>query len=201
MLRSLAVKAFERLDAAARRAQLLDLGVRLFSERPYDDFSMDDVAEMAGVSKGLIYHYFPTKRAFYMEALRAAVAEMTRLTEPAPGQSAEEALHSGLDAYLVYVQEHALAYRAILRGGIGSDPDVAAIADGFREVVYTRILAFSGVEDPPPALRIALRGWIGLVEAASLEWGTNDELGREDLIELLTAQLDHLTREAARLGG
>jgi AcrR family transcriptional regulator len=193
------VKAFERLDAAARRAQLLELGVRLFSERPYDDFSMDDVAELAGVSKGLIYHYFPTKRAFYMEALRAAVAEMTRLIEPAPNQSPAEALRGGLDAYLRYVQEHAAAYRAVLRGGIGSDPEVAAIADGFREVVYQRILATTGQPEPSPALRVALRGWIGLVEAASLEWGVSNDPERESLISLLTESLRHLTHEAARI--
>lgn len=184
--------AFVRLSPDSRRAQLLELGIRLFSERPYDDFSMDDVAAEAGVSKGLLYHYFPSKRHFYMSALRAAVAQMTRLTEPDRSLPVEEQLRIGLDIYLAYVEEHAAAYRAILRGGIGSDPEVAAITEEFRQVTVRRLLRAIGVPHPRPRVRTAIRGWIGLVEAASLDWLDRGDVTRAELVEMLFAALPAL---------
>lgn len=181
--------AYVRLSPDSRKAQLLELGIRLFSERPYDDFSMDDVAAEAGVSKGLLYHYFPSKRHFYMSALRKAVADMTTLTEPDRGLPVEEQLRRGLDVYLAYVEEHAAAYRAVLRGGIGSDPEVAAITEEFRSVTLRRLLRAIGASHPGPKVRVAIRGWIGLVEAASLDWLERRDLTRIELVEMLDAAL------------
>ena len=78
------MRAYARLSHDERRQQLLEVGLRLFTERPYDDFSMEEAAETAGVSKGLLYHYFPTKRDYYMSVIRAATDEMLRLTEATP---------------------------------------------------------------------------------------------------------------------
>src|SRR5438105_8048215 len=114
------MRAYARLAPDERRAQLLALGIGLFSHRSYDDFSMDDVAEQAGVSKGLLYHYFPTKREFYIASLRAAASEMLELTDPPRGVPLPEQLRHGVDAYLRYAQDHAAAYRAVLRGGLGT---------------------------------------------------------------------------------
>ena len=65
-----------RLDVDARRRQLLALGTALFGSRPYDEVSIDEVARTAGISKGLLYHYFPTKRDFYVATVREAAAEL-----------------------------------------------------------------------------------------------------------------------------
>ena len=182
------MKVRARLRPDARRAQLLELGGRLFSERAYDEFSMDDIAAEAGVSKGLLYHYFPTKRAFYMAALREATAEMLELIEPEPGLSPDEALRRGLAGYLGYVREHAGAYRAVLRGGIGADPEVLGIADAFREAAAGLILAATGAP-ARPSTRLAVRGWIGFVEAVSLDWIERPEPSLDRLIEMLTGAL------------
>src|SRR3954452_15993907 len=71
-----------RLPVDERRTQLLDLGIRLFSEQPYEDLSIDQLAEAAGISKGLLYHYFQNKRGFYVEVVRAASMQLRALTEP-----------------------------------------------------------------------------------------------------------------------
>ncbi len=189
------MKARSRLSPDERRAQLLELGIRHFTERSYEDFSMEELAAVAGVSKALVYHYFPTKREFYMEALRSAVAEMLELTEPPPGLEGQAALEAGLDAYLAYVEEHAAAYLAVLRGGIGADPEVNAIADGFRQAIYERILARMGAAGPAPAMRITVRGWVGFVEAASLDWLEHRDVARQELVDLLSAALARLLAE------
>src|SRR5947207_8992105 len=73
-----------RLQIDERRAQLLALGIELFSTHSYDDISIDDVADAAGISKGLLYHYFQGKREFYVEVIREASLQLRRLTEPDP---------------------------------------------------------------------------------------------------------------------
>jgi AcrR family transcriptional regulator len=181
--------AYVRLKPDDRRAQLLALAIPMFNERPYDDFSMDDLARAANVSKGLLYHYFPSKRALYLEGLRAAAAEMIAIGESDPGLPQAERLEIAVDAYLTYVREHAAAYRALLRGGIGTDPEVAAVVEEVREAIRDRVLAGFGVEQPRPRLRMAVTGWVGLVEAASLEWLARPAMSQEELLRILTAAL------------
>ena len=181
--------AYIRLSPDDRRAQLLELAIRMFTERPYDDFSMDELAGAAGVSKGLLYHYFPSKRALYLESLRAAAAEMMRLTRADPGLPAARQLETAVDAYLTYVREHAAGYRALLRGGIGTDPGVAAVAEEVRQAIRDRVLAGFGIDEPRPRLRLAVTGWVGLVEAASLDWLERADVSQEELVRLLTGAL------------
>src|SRR6185503_20426450 len=69
-----------RLEVDARRAQLLEVGRELFTTRCYDDLSIDEIAQAAGISKGLLYHYFPGKRVYYVESLREAAEELLRQT-------------------------------------------------------------------------------------------------------------------------
>src|SRR5580693_2928558 len=54
-----------RLSPDDRRAELLALGAAVFGQRPYDEVRIDEIAERAGVSRALMYHYFPDKRAFF----------------------------------------------------------------------------------------------------------------------------------------
>lgn len=188
-----------RLPPAERRAQLLELGVELFSARPYDDFSLDELAARAGVSKGLLYHYWPTKKDLYVAALREATGQMLALVEPPAGLASEEALRAGLDAYLAYVEDHAGAYRAVLRGGIGSDPDVLGVADDFRRAIHDRVLEAGGLGGAPALVRTAVRAWIGMVEAASLELIEEPgRLRRSELVELLARALPAVLAAAAR---
>lgn len=189
------MKAYARLTPATRRAQLLDVGRSVFLERPYDELSMDELAVLSGVSKGLLYHYFPTKREFYMAVLNSAVDEMIEIVQPREGLAPAEQLRLALDGYLRYVDEHALSYQAVLRGGIGGDPDVVAIADRFRNAAYELIL--SQAPDVTPLLSFAIRGWIGFVEAVSLEWLRTRRPARSEFVSLL---IDTLT-DALRVWG
>jgi AcrR family transcriptional regulator len=180
-----------RLSTDARREQLVALGVEIFSERPFDDVSIDDIAAAAGISKGLLYHYFPSKRDFYVAVVRHSADEMQAITETDPALEPLERLADGLDRYLEYVATHARGFATVLRAGIGSDPEVAAIVEGVRAAMAHRILedVSDGGASPPAALRIAVRGWVGFAEAASLEWLERGELSREELRELLIRTL------------
>ena len=179
-----------RLSTDARREQLVALGVEMFSERPFDEVSIDDIAASAGISKGLLYHYFPSKRDFYVAGVRHSADEMQSVTETDPDLAPLERLSAGLDRYLEYVDTHARGYSTVLRAGIGSDREVAAIVEDVRSAMANRILDdFPGDAPPPPGIRIAVRGWIGFAEAASLEWLERRELSRDELRDLLIQAL------------
>src|SRR3954467_4653763 len=106
--------AYSRLQTDERRQQLLDAGARVFTERSYDDAAMAEVARAAGISKGLLYHYFPSKRDLFVATLEAAAAELRELTQPDPSLPIGEQLVAAVDAYLGWIEQHADSYAKLL---------------------------------------------------------------------------------------
>lgn len=188
-----------RLQTDERRTQLLELGQRVFSTRPYDEIAMDEVAEMAGVSKGLLYHYFSSKREFFVETIRAASLHLRSLTEPditlAPGAR----LRAAIDAHLDYVREHGTIYATIYRSGSSIAPEVQDILDEHRGIVMQWLLFNLGESKPKPLLRSALRAWIATVEGLSLDWIDHPELEQAALRELLVATYGALLKRSEAL--
>jgi AcrR family transcriptional regulator len=181
-----------RLDVDERRKQLVALGTQLFSSRTYDDVSIDEVARTAGISKGLLYHYFPTKRDFYVATVKQAAQELLERTATPDGMDPLDRLRAGLDVYLDYVVKHGKPYASLLRGGVGSDAEVAAIVDETRAAFCARLLegAPFDVTHGGSLLRIVLRGWIGFVEAATIEWiDVRRHVKKEKLRDLLIETL------------
>jgi AcrR family transcriptional regulator len=176
-----------RLHLDKRRAQLLELGIDLFSRHAYEDISIDDVAEAAGISKGLLYHYFDSKREFYVETVRSASKRLQLLTVPDPGLPPAAALRAAVDAHLRYIQEHGPVYSAVYRSGVAIAPEVHDILQEHREVIVRYFLNALGVGKARPVLRTALRAWIAMVEGASLDWIADPSVSRDDLRELLVA--------------
>jgi AcrR family transcriptional regulator len=176
-------------EQPGRREELLDVGLRMFSSRSFDELSMDEVAAEAGVAKGLLYYYFGSKRGLYVATLRAAAAELREQWDSDPALSAAERLADGLDAYLAHAEERAEGYRTLLAGGIGTDPEVRAILAEERGLVVRRIVESLGEREPRPALRTSLHGWLSFMEGATLDWLDARDLERGQLRELLLAAL------------
>jgi len=178
------------METDERRAQLLALGLSVFSSRAYDEVAMEDVARAAGISKGLVYHYFPTKRHYYVAVLREAARQLLAETEPDASAPPEERLRRGLSAYLAFVEKHARAYGALMRGGVGVDKQVSAVIEKTRAAFVERFFSAPELRAiVTPKLRLAVRGWIGFVEATALEWLESRELGRDELLDLWTRVL------------
>lgn len=190
-----------RLDNDQRRAQLLALAKRAFSESAYDEVSIDDLARDAKISKGLLYHYFPTKRDLYIAGLTEIandlVAAITAV--PADAPPAERA-RLGLDAYLEHVMSHSRSFVSLMRGGIGSDPEVALVIEGVRTRLFEQFLADSPLAamlGADPKFQLAIRGWLGFVEAASIDWCANPRLSKAEVRDMLTQILLEVLRVVA----
>lgn len=188
-----------RLDPAARRAQLVALGLEMLSKRPLDQVVIDEIAAEAGISRGLLFHYFPTKRDFHVAVVQAAADDIYARTEPDPELPVRDRLRHSLEAFVDYVSDNSDAYTSLLRGAAGGDPALRAVLDDSRTRFTARVLAGLGVPDPPPSrLRLAARGWVAFTEETTVDWLAAGDLGRDGLIDLLDEALVALIALAAR---
>src|SRR3954466_1944591 len=115
--------AYTRLDVDERRRRLLDLGADLFTRHGYDELSMARIAKEAGISKALLYHYFPSKEAYFVATLEEKSAELAARTAPDPALEPMDQLASSLDAYLGWIEENASSYDKMIRSA-GAVPEV-----------------------------------------------------------------------------
>ncbi|MEU1018245.1 TetR/AcrR family transcriptional regulator [Streptomyces sp. NPDC005898] len=191
-----------RLSTEERREQLLTVGARLFAQKPYDDVWIERVAEIAGVSRGLLYHYFPTKRDFFAAVVRRESERMLRLTAAVPGLPVREQISTGLDAFLGYVESHAQGFRAFHRAEAAGDPLVREVYGAGLAAQERQILAAlaadpdaTDVVRDEDVLRLAVRGWLAFMVAVCLEWLAAPELTRAQVRDLCAkALLGAITR-------
>jgi AcrR family transcriptional regulator len=181
--------AYTRLSVDERRDQLLELGAELFARHSFAELSMARIAREAGISKALLYHYFPTKQAFFVATLQQAAEEVRRRTDPDPALPPGEALAGSLDAFLGWIEENATAYRKLLESA-GSVPEVGALIDEVRDRTSARILDGLGAgDDPPPQVRAAARAWLWFMDGAILDWIEHRDLTRTELRDFLLGSL------------
>jgi len=160
-----------RLSTEQRREQLLTIGARLFAGRAYDEVWIEEVAEIAEVSRGLLYHYFPTKKDFFLEILRAQRDRLLEMSAPDASLPVHERLRAGLDVYLEFARTHPDGYRIVHRAAAGIDPEVREIREAGLAVNEERLLAALGELRPvTEATRLAVHGWLQFVSAVILDW-------------------------------
>jgi AcrR family transcriptional regulator len=179
--------AYTRLDVGQRRKQLLELGTELFARHGYEELTMAQIAREAGISKALLYHYFPSKQAYFVATLEQAAAELAEATEPDPGRSPVEQLAGSLDAFLAWVEKHMGAYDKLIRS-VGAVPEVREMVERVRDETAERILA--GLPNAPtPELRAAVRGWLWFMDGVVLDWIEHRDIERARLHGLLLGTL------------
>lgn len=160
-----------RLSPADRRNELLALGAEVFGQRPYDEVRIDEIAERAGVSRALMYHYFPDKRAFFAAVVQAEGERLFEATStpPEPGQSLFGQLRAGVLAYLRYDEEHPHGAWAAYMGLGRTDPVLRGVDDVDNDRQADRIMGriADAVSEPLDAkverdLRATVYGWLAL---------------------------------------
>jgi len=172
-----------RMEVEERRAQLLEVGRQLFAENPYDQLSVEQIAERAGVSVGLLYHYFAGKRGFYLETLRDLAQQLHDSAVLDPRPPGIERFLDVMNGMLDHVEHNPDAFKVLVQGGRATDPEIAAIRDQMHERLLSGVVGRIGLEGPPPpALRLALRGWIGYLEAVCVDWVDHADIDRQLLI-------------------
>ncbi|MCL6670723.1 MULTISPECIES: TetR/AcrR family transcriptional regulator [Streptomyces] len=171
-----------RMGVEERRQQLIGVALELFSQRSPDEVSIDEIAAAAGISRPLVYHYFPGKLSLYEAALKRAAQDLAgRFDEPHEGPLGDR-LRRVMRRFFDFVDEHGPGFSALMRGGpaVGSSATNALI-DAVRQAAYVQILSHLDVEDPPARLELVVRSWISLAESTALIWLDGRRIPRAEL--------------------
>lgn len=180
--------AYRRLQAEDRRRQLLERGAELFAHHSYDELSMRKIASEVGISKPLLYHYFPSKREFFQATLAQAAEQLRTRTEPDPSLPPLDQLRKSLEGFLELVDDNSLAYSKLMQS-IGSVPEVRELIEEVRTKTAERILEGLFPDDPSPKARAAVHGWLWFMDGACLNWIEHRDLARDELRDLLLGTL------------
>jgi AcrR family transcriptional regulator len=185
-----------RLAPDERRSQLLDLGVRLLATRSLDELSIDVLAEEAGISRGLLYHYFGNKHAFHEAVVRRAADDLIAQTAPPVDGDPLERLLISVTAYVDYVVANYEGYLSLVKGAAGGNDTLREIYDEARSALTDRIFredAQAEIIADTPTNRLLVRGWSAMSEELVLTWHAHPAgVSREELIEIMATSLPAL---------
>src|SRR3954468_22517190 len=186
---------FSRLEPAQRRDQILDAANALFAERAYDEVSIEDIASSAGVTRGLVHHYFGGRNDVYVGLLERLGSQREEQLRPPAGRSARARVADTVSRWLDWTEANRTIWLATIAHGEDiADPDVRrAVADLVRRAVALLTAFHADIAKDSPRLRYALECWTGLNRAATRRW-LNGEATREMTQELLASTLGHVLR-------
>ncbi|NEW37951.1 TetR/AcrR family transcriptional regulator [Nocardia cyriacigeorgica] len=188
-----------RLEPDERRAQILAQAIEMFGERPYAAVSTAELAQRAGVARGLINHYFGNKRDLYLAVVRRMVT-LPRLDDMVvPTGTERERVEASVHWLLDTISEHGSTWvKVTSHEGVGDDPDVQQILDQADDVAAERLLLMIGLADSAhsASMRAMVRAYGGLVKVAGREWITRGTLSRAQVNGLLVDMLLTLVAES-----
>jgi AcrR family transcriptional regulator len=185
--------------ASERRRQLLETALEVFGDSDYDDVSVDAVAEAAGVSHGLVFQYFGTKKDLYIATVEPLIEQFRARIAPDLGLPPAERLRQSLRAYAEVISAHPEAYRFLMTRGVGFK-EVREKLDAAREVAVGRIAPQMGLDPERPEVRIGILAWISYLDGAMLAWLGTGEPEVEVLVELIAAALRGTAQAIAAAG-
>jgi AcrR family transcriptional regulator len=180
--------SYRRLDVDERRRQLLERGAELFTSHRYDELSMSRIAAELGISKSLLYHYFPSKQAFFEATLGAWAEELRARTEPDPDLPPAEQLIASVGGFLTLIEENSVAYSNLMSSATGV-PEIRDLIAEVRHQTAARILAGIYPDGAPPKARAAVSGWLWFMDGACLDWVEHRDIERDEMRDLLVGAL------------
>ena len=195
-----------RLSPDERRSQLLDLGVRLLATRSLDELSIDLLAEEAGISRGLLYHYFGNKHAFHEAVVRRAADDLITQTAPPAGGDPLGRLPASVTAYVDYVLANYEGYLSLIKGAAGGNETLRRIYEEARSALSERIFTEQNllgnaqgelIEDTPRN-RLVVRGWSAMTEELVVAWGRDPAgVSRQEVLDIIAGSLPALVGAAS----
>lgn len=181
-----------RLTPDQRRSQLLDVGAAHFASNAYEDVSMEGIAATAGVSRGLVYRYFATKRDLFAAIYQQASERLLDASDLSASIGPLDAqIVAGLDAHFDFFEANARTVIEANRGALAGDPVVQSIIDSELIELRHRLLDAAGLEGPTRAFAsTALHGWLAFVRAVCVDWLIAPTMTRDELRALCLRTLN-----------
>ncbi|WP_227983777.1 TetR/AcrR family transcriptional regulator [Nocardia spumae] len=180
-----------RLTPEQRRDELLDIGVRLFGERAYDEIAMAEIAAYAQVSRALMYHYFPTKAHFFAAIWQRAHERLSAELRMAPDEPVRTAVYTALAAHLDFYRANLPLALIANRSALATDPVVRDPVVADLHALCERVLDACGATGHSrEQAGTALRGWIAFIREVTVEWLAHERISRDEVLRMCMAALD-----------
>jgi AcrR family transcriptional regulator len=193
MLNSVSETVRRRLSADDRRRQLVGIGLSKIIDTPIQDLSMDQIAAEAGISRGLLFHYFPTKTDFYLACIGAAGRRILRNTAPSEDDDGPTQVRTMVTAMVQQIDRRRAFYLTLVHGSGVADPRLAEVHESVRSVSTDRVVAALGLD---AGLHEVVHAWWAYVEDRALTWSASPPDRRTQTLEGLVA---HCERALAAL--
>jgi AcrR family transcriptional regulator len=163
-----------RLSAEDRKKQLVKIGLMMLRTTPIHELSIDAIAGQAGISRSLLFHYFPSKRDYYVAVISAAGRRLLRVTKPDGSLPPEEQLQEMLTQFVAFIARRRTAYISFVRGAAGGDDFAVEVYDETRAGLTKRILTYLGTpevaDEPTSADYLRIHAWLSYTEDLAIEW-------------------------------
>lgn len=156
-----------RLAHDDRRRQLVGIGLAKLVDKPLWDLSIDEVAAEAGISRGLLFHYFATKRDFYVACIQAAGRRILRNTAPDPDDPPREQVLAMVRALVEQIDRRRAFYLSLLHGTGTADVSLVEVYDGIWAESTDRVMR---ALDLPRGQHDVVHAWWAYVEDRALSW-------------------------------
>ena len=196
----------QRLKPEVRRERLLEAATEVFAERGYEGARVEQIADVAQVSPGLLYRHFEGKRELYEELLLLANKQLlTHLAQAAaPDLPTDQRVLRGVEAFFGFVEGHRNLWRLIMKDVV--EPEIAAIREDVvdRSVKMVTTLAsqeadFGGAQPHERELEMVSVVVVGAVVSLAAWWMDHPKIPRTAIVAVAMDSL-WLGLERARAG-
>jgi AcrR family transcriptional regulator len=171
-----------RLSAEDRKKQLVKIGLMMLRTQPIHELSIDAIAGQAGISRGLLFHYFPSKRDYYVAVISAAGRRLLRVTKPDESLAPEEQLREMLTQFVAFITRRRAAYISFVRGAAGGDDFAVEVYNETRAGLTKRVLTYIGMpevaDEPQSGDYLRIHAWLSYAEDLAIEWSAVPEQDR-----------------------
>jgi AcrR family transcriptional regulator len=178
------------MPRSLREQLILQVAGQVFAQGGYDRAAMDRIAELAGVSKPMLYAYFGSKEGLYVAYIERTGAELVQRLVRADGvHPGARRLRSVIDEFLAFVEEHRDGWTVLFRELNSSLPLAAQVASLRAEIVaeVRRMLENDGEGSPgrlsPPVSEGVAEAIVGAGESLANWWLKKSGVPREDVVD------------------
>lgn len=194
-----------RMTGQERRAQLLDVGRRVFAERGFEAASVEEIAQRAKITKPIVYEHFSGKEGLYAVIVdREVEGLLQRITKALTADHPRAKLEQAALAFLTYIEEEPEGFRILVRDSpvaSGAGTLASVIGDIASQVEHILASEFKERGYDPKLAGLYSRALVGMVALVGQWWLDTGKPKREKVAAHLVnlawnglSDLDHNPR-------
>ncbi len=177
----------KRLSAIKRKELLLDVALEVFSAKGYENTSMDEIAELAGVTKPIVYQHFDSKKSLYVELSDTVSNNLIDAIKNATHncESPKSQVEQGFRAYFNFVASHSSAFKLLFSRNSAADKELSNSVKNVEQTIANVLAPLIDLKISESHRYILASAIIGMAEGALRHWVNSEDF---TIIQTMTKQ-------------